>query len=199
MKTVFKFLSLENEEKNHSGNCFLKLNNEFFDFNALSDDCRNYNLVSKKGNVYDFNFCSDVQTTCGFSGLFVDKEKCLLFAGTSNIEKKFENVNMTSKKILILAKEKISHRKSDSNKEKQGKVLRMYLPSGGPCKTNKSENYSIIYDIMCDHTEPFIKLNSEVFSQFDDNKCTNIIEIHSKHGINFLIIRMYKRKIYSLV
>ena len=63
-------------------------------------------------------------------------------------------------------------------------MLRMYLPSGGPCPSNKNENYTIIYDVVCDNTEPFIKVANESILNFDPKKCTNIIEIRSRHGIN---------------
>jgi hypothetical protein len=63
-----------------------------------------------------------------------------------------------------------------------GQMLRVYLPEGGPCISNKSKNYSIMYDVVCDNTEPFLKIDSSAYDKFDPNKCTNVIELRSKYG-----------------
>ena len=65
---------------------------------------------------------------------------------------------------------------------KSGQMLRMYLPEGGPCDTNKSVNYSIMFDVVCDNTEPFLKIDPNATAKFDSNKCTNVIEIKSRFG-----------------
>ena len=73
------------------------MNNEIYDFQPLSKDCRSYNVQGQNGNLYDFNFCSDIETDCGTFGLFVNKEKCTIYASSSKTEKKFEIIDVKSK------------------------------------------------------------------------------------------------------
>jgi hypothetical protein len=57
--------------------------------------------------------------------------------------------------------------------------LKAFLPPGETCKSNSSANYSVAYNLICNHnqTSPYFDASS-----FDINKCYNEITITSKDG-----------------
>lgn len=87
----------EQEPKIHQGNCFMKLNNYFYDLYPLSKS--DIIIKGKDGSYNNFNLCKNVETVChDKKGLFVNKETCSVYSDEYTNEKIWE----VQSKIFIL-------------------------------------------------------------------------------------------------
>jgi hypothetical protein len=147
--------STEDPEK-HNGYCFMKIQNYFYDLTSLNQQTP-FQLKDKNGKFISFNFCSNVQTQCGYGGLVVNTEKCKFFAGQHEEERAFS--------VL---------------KENNQTSVNVKLPEGDVCMTygNMTVRYQTSYKINCAKTLFAI----DPSTKFDSNSCTNTIVINSKYG-----------------
>jgi hypothetical protein len=148
------------EPRTYKGYCFTKINNHFFDLNPLNS-LKSYHLKTKDGQLINFNFCSNVETSCvNNEAMIVSKEECKRFSDVSNQEKTWS---------LIETPRKPS-------------VLTVTLSEGDVCekRNDKIIKYTTVFEITCDRTvDEIIIINDK---EFDPKKCFNVIKIKSKYG-----------------
>jgi hypothetical protein len=69
----------DEEPKIHAGNCFMKMNNYFYDLYPLSKT--DLIIKGKDGSFNNFNLCKNVDTVCSEKkGTFVNKDTCSVFS-----------------------------------------------------------------------------------------------------------------------
>lgn len=148
------------EPKIYKGYCFTKINNNFYDLNPLNS-VKSYHLKSKDGQLINFNFCSNVETSCANNeAMIVSKEECKRFSGVSS-EEKIWSLNESLSKPSVLT---------------------VILSDGDICekKNEKIINYTTVFEITCDRTVGDISITND--KEFDPKKCFNVIKMKSKYG-----------------
>lgn len=77
------------EPKVHTGNCFIKIDRQFYNLYPMSmKKGDHYTIKTGDGKTLYFNLCSDILTDCtNTKGLIVDKEKCIQYADTWKLDK----------------------------------------------------------------------------------------------------------------
>jgi hypothetical protein len=134
----------------------MKMKNHFYDLNAFNM-IKPWNLVDKSGKTINFNFCSNIDTSCHHNdGLIADPASCKKFAGKSDQEKSW-----------ILSK--------NSNKSD---VLTVKFPSGDSCGNGKFFETTVV--LTCDRKTNVPAITNK--NTFDQSKCQNTIQITAKQA-----------------
>jgi hypothetical protein len=152
----------EPEPKAYNGYCFIKMKNQFYNLHPF-DSLKPWKLKAKKGDQVQFNFCSDIDTSCKHEdALIADPKNCKRFSGKHDEEKTW-----------TLSKDK-----------KKNSVLSIRFPAGDSCGSGK--NYTTTVELTCDAkvNTPQVTNNNS----FDESQCENVIRITSKHGKHFSIL-----------
>jgi hypothetical protein len=69
----------DEEPKIHTGNCFMKMNNYFYNLYPLSKS--DLIVKGKDGSFNNFNLCKNVETVCSDKkGIFVNKDTCSVYS-----------------------------------------------------------------------------------------------------------------------
>lgn len=144
----------------HMGNCFMRINNWFYNINPVTPEGHDLSIRTIAGENIDFNLCHDLSTFCTGTdqkGMIVDKDKCNHFASKSSEDKIWKLTN-------------------DTNEENE--KLTLTMPIGSQCPAGG--NYTTTVELQCNknQTEPKI-LNSE---EFIAQNCQNTIKIASKYA-----------------
>jgi hypothetical protein len=146
----------EPEPKSYNGYCFMKMKNQFFNL-------RSFNLIKPwkvtdiKGNQVQFNFCSNIDTTCHQNdALIADPKNCKKFAGKSDQEKTWTL-------------------STDAMKQS---VLTVKFPSGDSCAPGK--NYQTTLVLTCDKKSRVPVITND--KTFDETKCENVIRMTSRNA-----------------
>jgi hypothetical protein len=152
------------EPKTYSGYCFMKMKNQFYDLNQFNM-IKPWKLKDVKGNLINFNFCSNIDTSCHPNDVLIaDSKACKKYAGKAEEDK-----------IWTISKDK-----------KKNDVLTIQFPSGDSCGGKNFYQTTVV--LTCDRkfNVPTITNNKS----FDTKKCKNVIRISSKHG-NYLSFGLY--------
>jgi hypothetical protein len=122
----------------------MKMKNQFYDlqpFNLIKP----WKITDKEGHPVYFNFCSDIDTSCGEKdALIANPKTCKKFAGQHDQEKAW-----------FLSKDK-----------KKRNVLIVKFPPGDIC--GKGKNYQTTVELTCDPKVNAPKLLND--KSFDDKK-----------------------------
>lgn len=111
----------------------------------------------------------------------------------------FENKNITGDCTILASQQKSTNEWSLLNPENATQGFQIKLNSGDQCASNKTQNYSIIYEMKCNDNADvkagtFNLTNAE---DFDKSKCENILRFKSKDACpqaNFYAIWQFLQK-----
>jgi hypothetical protein len=146
----------EAEPKVYQGYCFMKMKNNFYNlqpFNMIKP----WKLLDHKGASINFNFCSNIDTSCHPNDVLIaDPKACKKFAGKSDEEK-----------VWTISKDK---NKND--------VLTIKFPQGDSC--GNGHFYQTTVELTCDRKVNVPEITNN--KSFDQTKCQNTIQMKSKHA-----------------
>jgi hypothetical protein len=134
----------------------MKIKNRFFDLNTLNL-IKPWKITSQDGDSIQFNFCSDIDTTCKQKdALIADPKNCKRFSGKHDQEKTWILTQNSAKKP----------------------VLNIAYPSGDVCAAGKT--YQTSLELTCDP-----KVNVPLITNdktFSEKKCLNVIKMTTKYA-----------------
>lgn len=137
------------------GNCFVLLNNNFYNLYKLRD--KNLSLLTEGGYMIDFNLCKDVVSDNGKRSLVINKAKSIRFSDRFIYDKYWA---------------------SENNK------LYLDLPYGDPCNNDETEQYITTLILKCNPKvhEPIIRNTNTGKDAFNKDNCHNYIKIETKEA-----------------
>jgi hypothetical protein len=194
----------------YKGNCFVKINNMFFDLNPLSSGCRyiyiynfNYNLFFFRNYFINPNPNPNPNSNSSSSNSNNTNKAHFELNFCRNVETDCNNtegllVDRTNCKVFAKNTEKIFELLNIQSKLKrvnsiinstnssqvvaQSSVLRISLGEGDVCgqAQGKVQKYKTYLEIQCDEQEKFARI--ENFNDFSPDKCENTLILKSKYG-----------------
>ena len=148
----------EPEPKVYAGYCFMKIKNQFYDLNPFNL-IKPWKVAGKKDSI-QFNFCSDIDTSCREKdALIADVKNCKRFAGKHDEEKTW-----------TISTDKTKHT-----------VLSVKFPPGDSCGAGK--NYQTTIKLTCNPKANTPKITN--LATFNEASCLNEIHLTSKYGKQF--------------
>jgi hypothetical protein len=135
----------------------MKIKNQFFDLHPFNS-IKPWKITDVKGNQIQFNFCSNIDTSCNQNDVLIaDPKTCKKLSGKGDQEKTWH---------------------LEQDKKKKTSVLTVTFPSGDSCAPGK--NFQTSVELTCDKKANVPKITND--KTFDQTKCVNVIKMTSKYA-----------------